>query len=465
MNDEIHAIEKNDTWELTSLSEGKKSIGVKWVYKTKYKPNGDVDRLKARLGVKGYKQKPAIDYFEMDVKSAFLNGVLEEEVYVDQPEGYVKKGQEGFVYKLKKTLYGFKQAPRACCQYGERCKFFHPTQQQSRPNAYGFGMHSGTNQQQQPNPFGFGVQSSSQPRPAADFALQHNQFKPFENEWTRFSPISNASATSSHHPDNQIQSGNHKCTDPESCKRLIVEDFEHERPSWKLTCYGHCKYAPCDISGDISYEELRSAAYDDAKRGLSLQSIVERERNALNFKLTEFENLLRSPYVAPPSSTASQSARLGFGANTCSLSAQNTGQSVASSFGVLHASSNAGGSRQESSCSTLLGSHWRQYLNSSLKYSLCAFKHCFGESKFFNFAADASAFGQSYLPSGGTVSQQMLNPTNNNFNIVVGQKAVDDQQKNNVRQSGHESRDASVWLKEKWRPGEIPEEVPPDTFI
>lgn len=70
--------------------------------------------------------------------------------------------------------------------------------------------------------------------------------------------------------------------------------------------------------------------------------------------------------MAPPSSTASQSARLGFGANTSSLSAQNTGQSVASSFGVLHASSSAGGSRQGSPCSTLLGSRERQCLNSSL---------------------------------------------------------------------------------------------------
>ncbi|PKI47460.1 hypothetical protein CRG98_032140 [Punica granatum] len=58
MDDEIRAIEKSDTWKLTPLLEGKKSIGVKWVYKTKYKPNGDVDRPKARLVVKGYKQNP-----------------------------------------------------------------------------------------------------------------------------------------------------------------------------------------------------------------------------------------------------------------------------------------------------------------------------------------------------------------------------------------------------------------------
>ena len=140
MDEEIHSIEKNNTWEITSLPKGKKSIGVKWVYKTKYQPDRQVDRLKARLVVKGYKQKPGIDYYEvfapvarldtirlvialaaqkkwqihqMDVKSAFLNGSLEEEVFVDQPVGYVKKGHEDKVLKLKKALYGLKQASRA----------------------------------------------------------------------------------------------------------------------------------------------------------------------------------------------------------------------------------------------------------------------------------------------------------------------------------------------------------------
>ncbi|KAG9444893.1 hypothetical protein H6P81_016233 [Aristolochia fimbriata] len=139
MNKEIASIEKNDTWTLTPLPLRKKSIGVKWVYKTKYQSNGKIDKLKERLVVKGYRKKPGIDYFEvfapvarlgtvrmilsltaqmkwttyqMDVQSTFLNGILDEEVYVDQPDGYVQTGKEHMVYKLKRALYGLKQAPR-----------------------------------------------------------------------------------------------------------------------------------------------------------------------------------------------------------------------------------------------------------------------------------------------------------------------------------------------------------------
>lgn len=140
MDEEIHAIEKNNTWELTTLPEGKNPIGFKWVYKTKYNPKGEIDCFKAQLVAKGYKQKPDIDYFEvfasvarmdtihmiislatqnqwkifqMDVKFSFLNGVLEEEVYIEQPSGYLQQGSEGKVYKLNKALYGLKQTPRA----------------------------------------------------------------------------------------------------------------------------------------------------------------------------------------------------------------------------------------------------------------------------------------------------------------------------------------------------------------
>ncbi|KAE8658327.1 Meiotic recombination protein DMC1-like protein [Hibiscus syriacus] len=90
------------TWELTSLPKGHKAIGVKWVYKTKQNAKGEIERHKARLVAKGYSQKAGIDYDE----SAFLNGVLEEELYIQQPSGYEVKGHEDKVLKLKKALYG-----------------------------------------------------------------------------------------------------------------------------------------------------------------------------------------------------------------------------------------------------------------------------------------------------------------------------------------------------------------------
>eukprot|EP00253_Pinus_taeda_P024657 PITA_24657 len=140
MDEEINAIERNKTWDLVELPKGKEVIGVKWVYKTKSNAEGKIERHKARLVVKGYKQQYGRDYeetfapvarmetvravlsietqnkwkvYQMDVKSAFLNGVLKKKVYIEQPLGYEKKGQEHKVCRLKKALYGLKQAPRA----------------------------------------------------------------------------------------------------------------------------------------------------------------------------------------------------------------------------------------------------------------------------------------------------------------------------------------------------------------
>ncbi|KAI3522492.1 hypothetical protein L1887_00319 [Cichorium endivia] len=140
MKEELISIEKNDTWKLVELPKGRKAIGLKWVYKVKRDPNGKILKYKARIVAKGYVQKQGIDYEEvfapvarietvrvilalagsngwwvhhLDVKSAFLNGRLEEEVYVMQPEGFEKKNEASKVYKLSKALYGLKQAPRA----------------------------------------------------------------------------------------------------------------------------------------------------------------------------------------------------------------------------------------------------------------------------------------------------------------------------------------------------------------
>lgn len=140
MNDEMNSIHKNNTWELVQLPKDKQVIGVKWIYKVKYHADGSVERHKERLVAKGFAQTLGVDYaetfalvarldtvkiilsvaaqykwpiFQMDVKSAFLNGYIDEEVYVEQPMAYEVQGKEHLVYKLKKALYGLKQAPRA----------------------------------------------------------------------------------------------------------------------------------------------------------------------------------------------------------------------------------------------------------------------------------------------------------------------------------------------------------------
>lgn len=119
MEEEITSINKSDTWEIVELPKGKKHVGCEWVYKTKYNVDGSIERHKARLVAKGFTQRYDIDYEEtfapivrqetirlilslvahkgwqvnhMVVKSAFLNGYLDEEVYVQQPQALRLKG-------------------------------------------------------------------------------------------------------------------------------------------------------------------------------------------------------------------------------------------------------------------------------------------------------------------------------------------------------------------------------------
>ncbi|RDX70843.1 hypothetical protein CR513_49870, partial [Mucuna pruriens] len=137
MQEEIEALHRNKTWNLVELPKGRKAIGCKWVYKIKRDGNDQVERYRARLVLKGYAQKEGIDFNEifspvvrmttirivlamcavfdlhleqLDVKTAFLHGELEEEIYMLQPEGF--KTQENLVCRLTKSLYGLKQAPR-----------------------------------------------------------------------------------------------------------------------------------------------------------------------------------------------------------------------------------------------------------------------------------------------------------------------------------------------------------------
>ncbi|KAL4032975.1 hypothetical protein IC575_006058 [Cucumis melo] len=139
INDEMDSLESNRTWHLVDLPPGCKAIGCKWVLRKKLKPDGSVDKYKARLVAKGFRHKENIDFFDafspvtriasirvlisivalknllihqMDVKTAFLNGDLEEEIYMEQPEGFIVHCQESKVCKLDKSLYGLKQAPK-----------------------------------------------------------------------------------------------------------------------------------------------------------------------------------------------------------------------------------------------------------------------------------------------------------------------------------------------------------------
>nr|CAN64237.1 hypothetical protein VITISV_042666 [Vitis vinifera] len=139
MKDEMSSMRCNDVWDLFELPNGVKTIGCKWVFKTKKDSSGNVERYKVRLVAKGFNQKEGIDYTEtfspvskkdslriilalvahfdlelqqMDVKTASLNGELEEEVYMKQPEGFPSSDGEQLVCKLKKSIYGLKQASR-----------------------------------------------------------------------------------------------------------------------------------------------------------------------------------------------------------------------------------------------------------------------------------------------------------------------------------------------------------------
>ncbi|GJS92605.1 retrovirus-related pol polyprotein from transposon TNT 1-94 [Tanacetum coccineum] len=146
MQKEIHEFERLEVWELVSCPDKELLIKLKWIYKVKTDEFGGVLKNKARLVAQGFRQEEGIDFkesfalvarikairifvanaanknmtiYQMDVKTAFLNGKLKEEVYISQPEGFVDQDNLSHVYKLKKTLYGLKQAPRACAMCDE----------------------------------------------------------------------------------------------------------------------------------------------------------------------------------------------------------------------------------------------------------------------------------------------------------------------------------------------------------
>ncbi|KAL9271581.1 Retrovirus-related Pol polyprotein from transposon TNT 1-94-like protein [Drosera capensis] len=140
MQEELNEFERDEVWYLTPRPKNYPIVGCKWVFRNKSDENGTVIRNKVRLVVKECSQEEGIDFdetftpvarleairmflayapyqgfkvYQMDVKSAFLNGKLQEEVYIEQPPGFEDYEHPDHVYRLDKALYGLKQAPRA----------------------------------------------------------------------------------------------------------------------------------------------------------------------------------------------------------------------------------------------------------------------------------------------------------------------------------------------------------------
>ncbi|GKB07950.1 retrovirus-related pol polyprotein from transposon TNT 1-94, partial [Tanacetum coccineum] len=140
MQEELNEFEHLEVWELIPCPDKVMVITLQWIYKVKPDELGGILKNKARLVARGYRQEEGINFeesfapvdrldairiflafvahmnmiiYQMDVKTTFLNGILREEVYVNQPDGFVDQDNPNHVYKLKKALYGLKQAPRA----------------------------------------------------------------------------------------------------------------------------------------------------------------------------------------------------------------------------------------------------------------------------------------------------------------------------------------------------------------
>ena len=140
MAEEYASIMKNDVWEVVPRPEGKSVVTSRWLYKIKYVADGSIEKYKVRFVARGFSQVKGVDYDEafapvarytsirsiisiaaemgwqihqMDVRTTFLNGIIQEEVYIEQPQGFEMYETESHVCRLKKALYGLKQAPRA----------------------------------------------------------------------------------------------------------------------------------------------------------------------------------------------------------------------------------------------------------------------------------------------------------------------------------------------------------------
>nr|GEV74566.1 retrotransposon protein, putative, Ty1-copia subclass [Tanacetum cinerariifolium] len=164
MNVEMQSMKDNEVWDLVELPPNGKTVGSKWLFKKKTDMDGPVHTYKARLVAKGYTQTPLIDYketfshvadirairifiaitafydyeiWQMDVKIAFLNGYFSEKVYMEQPEGFVNPAHPNRVCKLKRSIYGLKQASMQWNKrFDDKIKKFGFTQNRNEPCVY-----------------------------------------------------------------------------------------------------------------------------------------------------------------------------------------------------------------------------------------------------------------------------------------------------------------------------------------
>ena len=139
MEAEFKSLQSNEVWKLVETPKDARVVNCKWVFKCKLGEDGSILRHKAHLVAQGYSQRPGLDYKEtfspvarfesvravlalaaqmdlkihqMDVATAFLNGELQELVYMNQPKGFVENGKEEMVCRLRRSIYGLKQSPR-----------------------------------------------------------------------------------------------------------------------------------------------------------------------------------------------------------------------------------------------------------------------------------------------------------------------------------------------------------------
>ncbi|GKC86693.1 hypothetical protein Tco_1147342 [Tanacetum coccineum] len=190
-----------------------------------------------------------------------------------------------------------------------------------------------------------------------------------------------------------------------------------------LVVYFGLRDGPCDIIGDLSFEELRASAYDDAKRGTGIHSIVDKERTLLSSKLIEFENLLRNPYTPRQSSTfATQNTFPGTSANVFPQTVQNNAPPSVSSFSQLGTNFNSG------------------------SYEPSTFLHT--GSVLVSFPAPTTTFTIAFSTAASTSP----------FNVAPAPVSMQNPNSNS-------NADNSIWFKDDWERGEIPEEAPPAEVI